>query len=46
VPALAIFKLGRPVNTSNLLGEVPTSADKVARKVLINNCFGGEELRV
>jgi hypothetical protein len=46
VPALLIFKLGRPMNTSNLLGEVSTSADKVARKVLINDCFGSEELRV
>jgi hypothetical protein len=40
VPALAIFKLGWPMNASNL--KVFASADKVARKVLVNNGFGGE----
>jgi hypothetical protein len=31
---------------SNLLGKVSTSADKVARKVLVDDCFGSKELRV
>jgi hypothetical protein len=42
VPALAIFELGWPMNVSNLLQKVSASADKVARKVLINNGFGGQ----
>jgi hypothetical protein len=43
VPTLAVFELSWPVDTSNLLQKVFASADKVARKVLVNNCFGGED---
>ena len=43
---LLIFKLGRSVDSGNLLGEITACTDKVAWILLVNHDLGGQKLAV